>query len=154
MFDLIYLFNCSFMDPRHAARILALQTLFEENFQVTKLLDKKADEFNTKKLCEVNEIAKYDKEIYKKILKTVAESKEEIDKIVEEYAPERPLDEISQIDLQILRIAVAEGFIGKFTPVKVSIDEAIELAKEFGGSTSSKFVNGVLGSLLTKTQKE
>lgn len=52
-----------------------------------------------------------------------------------------------KVDLQILRIAIFEGFIGKLTPPKVAIDEAIELAKEFGGQASDKFVNGVLGAL-------
>jgi len=51
------------------------------------------------------------------------------------------------VDLQILRIAIYEGFIGKITPPKVSIDEAIEIAKDFGGESSSKFVNGVLGAI-------
>jgi N utilization substance protein B len=51
------------------------------------------------------------------------------------------------VDLQILRMAIYEGFISKITPPKVAIDEAIEIAKEFGGETSSKFVNGVLGAI-------
>ncbi len=56
--------------------------------------------------------------------------------------------------MQILKVAVFEGFIGNITPPKVAIDEAIEIAKEFGDSTSSVFVSGVLGSLIKKTNGE
>jgi N utilization substance protein B len=61
---------------------------------------------------------------------------------------------MKSVDLQILRIAIYEGFIEKITPPKVSIDEAIEVAKDFGGEISSKFVNGVLGAIYEETKKE
>ena len=57
---------------------------------------------------------------------------------------------MGSVDLQILRIAVYEGFIGEFTPPKVAINEAVELAKEYGGQDSPKFVNGVLGAVMRK----
>jgi transcription antitermination protein NusB len=60
------------------------------------------------------------------------------------------MNQIKKIDIEILRIAIFEGFIAKITPPKVAIDEAIELAKDFGGDPSSKFVNGVLGGLYEK----
>lgn len=132
-------------DPRHSSRILALQILFQENFETSK---SKEDKINLEYLCEMNNIKQFDEELVGKIVKTVKENLIIIDGIIKKFAPERPLDEISKIDLLILRIAIAEGFAGKFTPRKVAIDEAIELAKEFGGESSSKFVNGVLGTLL------
>jgi N utilization substance protein B len=75
---------------------------------------------------------------------------EEIDKIIEECAPEWPIDKIAKIDLVILQIAIFEMLFGKKTPVKVAIDEAVEIAKEFGNDTSHKFVNGVLGTVVEK----
>lgn len=72
-----------------------------------------------------------------------------IDKNIQDNAPKWPLDKINQLDLSILRCAVWELLIQKTTPPKVIIDEAVELAKEFGTDTSAPFVNGVLGSILT-----
>ena len=139
-------------DPRHKARILALQKLFEEDFNQEHFEGREDELYTIENLCEINEIKRFDKKLYEQIIETVNESKDSIDKVIQEFAPERPIDEISQIDLQILRIAISEGFVGKFTPHKVAIDEAIELGKEFGGDTSSKFINGVLGSLLNKKE--
>lgn len=132
-------------DPRHSSRILALQILFQEKFEISK---PKENKIGLKYLCKMNNIKQFDEELVEKIVNAVKENLTKIDKIIRKLAPERPLDEISKIDLLILRIAIAEGFAGKFTPRKVAIDEAIELAKEFGGESSSKFVNGVLGTLL------
>ncbi len=69
------------------------------------------------------------------------------DHLIAIAAPEWPLDKLNPIDLAILRLAVFELVIDKTEPVKVIIDEAVELAKQFGGSTSSSFVNGVLGTI-------
>lgn len=72
----------------------------------------------------------------------------QLDKQIAASAPEWPIDKIAKIDLAILRLAVYELTIANQEPPKVVIDEAIELAKEFGGDNSSKFVNGVLGTVL------
>ncbi len=71
-----------------------------------------------------------------------------IDKIIESCAPEFPKDKINHLDLAILRLAVYELTIKKTEPLKVIIDEAVELAKEFGGESSPAFVNGVLGAVV------
>lgn len=71
-----------------------------------------------------------------------------IDEQIEKAAPEFPIDKINRVDLAILRLAVYEMLIEKKAPPKVIIDEAIELAKEYGGETSPSFVNGVLGNIL------
>ena len=77
-----------------------------------------------------------------------------IDKIIEKAAPEWPLEQIAKIDLEILRIAVFELYIARSVPPKVAIDEAVELGKQFGGENSSKFVNGVLGTVVKELMPE
>jgi transcription antitermination factor NusB len=77
----------------------------------------------------------------------------EIDAQIVQAAPEWPLDQINQVDLAILRISLFEAKRKK-TPVKVVIDEAVEIAKDYGGDTSPKFVNGVLGKILIDSKAE
>ena len=71
----------------------------------------------------------------------------EVDPTITQAAPEWPLDKLNPIDLAILRLAAFELLIDKATPFKVIIDEAVELAKQYGGSNSSSFINGVLGTI-------
>ena len=92
----------------------------------------------------------YDDELTKFIVDGVRSHINEIDKIIEECAPDWPIDKIAKIDLVILRIAIFEALFGKKTPIKVVIDEAVEIAKEFGNDTSHKFVNGVMGTVVEK----
>lgn len=77
----------------------------------------------------------------------ILSSLENLDQQIQAVAPERPLQQINQIDLAILRLILYES-LNKKTPVKVLINEAVELAKEFGSDSSSRFVNGVLAKLL------
>jgi len=77
-----------------------------------------------------------------------------IDQLISENAPEWPLEQIARIDRSILRIGTFELCFSKEIPTKVAIDEAVELAKAFGGENSSKFVNGVLGSIYRKTDQK
>ena len=79
----------------------------------------------------------------------VITNRERIDGIIKEYAPAWPINQISIVDRNILRLAIFEILIDNTVPVKVAINEAVELAKRFGGDHSSKFVNGVLGSVST-----
>ena len=136
-----------YTDPRHISRIIALQLQFEKNFPSNKIPSENILG-NSKTISEINGNNKFDKELLEKILNSVRDNEEKIDKLISKYAKERPIDQISSIDLEILRIAIAEGFISNFTPPKVAIDEAIEIAKKFGGENSDKFVNGVLGKIL------
>ena len=138
-------------DPRHQARILVLQELFSKYF---KKGDMKTKHISIKELMVLNEMTEYDKELYKKILTGVVEKQEEIDTLIQEYAPQWPIEQIKIVDLQILRMAIYEGFIDMITPPKVAIDEAIEVAKDFGGEINSKFVNGVLGAIYEEQKKE
>ncbi|HNR53311.1 MAG TPA: transcription antitermination factor NusB [Candidatus Dojkabacteria bacterium] len=135
-------------DPRHLARVLALQELFSKDFNKDSV---NTDTIPLTELIELDEITEYDTKLYEKIKEGVIDNNTEIDSIITKYAPQWPLNQIKLVDLQILRIAIYEGFIGKITPPKVALDEAIEIAKEFGGETSSKFVNGVLGAIYEET---
>lgn len=139
---------------RHQARILVVQRLFERNFKSEDISLTTQNEFTNKALSALeDEIVKYDKVLADKLFKGVINYKEKTDYIIQKLAPEWPIEQINKTDLQILRIAILEGFIEKITPEKVAINEAIELAKEFGGSSNGKFVNGVLGSLINQKNK-
>ena len=138
-------------DPRHQARILALQELFSRFFGLS---DFPRENISLKELVEINEMGEYDEELYKKLVEGVMHNTENIDKIIIRYAPQWPIEQMKLVDLQILRIAIFEGFEEKITPPKVAIDEAIEVARSFGGEVSSKFVNGVLGAIYEETKKE
>lgn len=135
-------------DPRHLAREIALQTLFSEDFYKNPTFNVEA--FSLDDLTTIDEIEEYDKDLCLKILKGVKERKSEIDQLIIEFAPQWPISQMKLVDLQILRIAIFEGFLTDTTPPKVAIDEAIEISKIFGGENSDKFVNGVLGAIYEK----
>ncbi len=130
------------LDPRHGARKLALSSIFCWLFS-------EPDQRMTLKLAEdVLEEQSVDTTLTNEIVEGVKVHKSDIDDIIQKCAPDWPLDKIARIDLVILRIAIFEVLFAKKTPQKVAIDEAIELAKEFGGESSSKFINGVLGTVV------
>jgi N utilization substance protein B len=134
-------------DPRHQARIAVLQKLFERYFTQNDVKKGYNDEFDITELAEINEQA-FDENLFHKLFEGSLKYSDVADKIITKLAPQWPIEMINKVDLQILRMAIFEGFIGKITPVKVAIDEAIELGKEFGGEPSGKFINGVLGNLI------
>lgn len=109
-------------DPRHLKRTKLMQGLFTWNFLQKKRVPKNIGE------------------IVKNLTK--------IDKLISASATDRPLGEINQIDLAILRLAVFELIIEKEAPLKVIIDEAVELGKEFGSDSSPSFINGALGKVV------
>jgi N utilization substance protein B len=92
-------------------------------------------------------------EFVRQILLGILPLREKLDTIIARYAPEWPMDQIAPIDRNILRIAAWEFTVKKETPVKVAINEAVELAKMYGSDSAPRFVNGVLGSL-AKHQNE
>lgn len=87
------------------------------------------------------------------LTKKIYQEKEALDKIIEKAAPAWPIEKLNKIDLAVLRLAVYELKYKK-TPPKVVIDEAVELAKEFGGENSPSFINGVLGTIYQASEKE
>lgn len=128
-------------DPRHAARIVAMQTLFEWSFNSS----------NTDVIIERDALElehPVDHDLAKFLVGGVTGNLDTIDQIVSSSAPEWPLNQIAKIDLSILRIAIFELYIARSVPPKVAIDEAIELGKEYGGENSGKFINGVLGTVV------
>lgn len=137
-------------DPRHLSRIIVIQKLFERNYQSETVLS----ENSLSEIAKITEIEDFDEGLAKKLIGGVIDNIEALDTIISKYAPERPLNQLSKTDHQILRLAIFEGFVGQTIPPKVAIDEAIELAKEFGGESSGKFISGVLGKLYEKTIKK
>lgn len=138
-------------DPRHLARILALQRLFSDYFNKNS---QNVDGMSLDSLKELDEIDDYNADLYQKIVDGVPVNQEDIDGMIVKYAPQWPISQMKLVDLQILRIAIFESVVAQITPPKVAIDEAIEIAKDFGGETSSKFVNGVLGAIYEESKKE
>lgn len=110
------------LDPRHTKR----QKIVEELFKVG---------FHTQ---QISEQAQY-----------VIDHKQLIDSKIQQAAPEFPIEKINKIDLAILRLAIYELLVEKKQPPRVIIDEAIELAKEYGGENSPAFINGALGNVIT-----
>lgn len=108
------------LDPRHKKRQKIVESLFKIDFH---------------------------KQPINNYTKTILLKKDFIDKKIENAAPEFSIDKINKVDLAILRLAVYELLVEKTQPVKVIIDEAIELAKEYGGDSSPSFVNGALGNI-------
>lgn len=135
-------------DPRHQSRVLVLQRLFSEDFMPLERQVHSIDD-----LKEIDEIETYDETLYQTIYDGVKNQTVEIDSMISKFAPQWPIEQIKKVDLEILRVAIFEGFMAKLTPPKVAIDEGIELAKAFGGSTSDKFVNGVLGAIFDKVKE-
>ena len=129
------------MKQRTRARSLALQVLYE-----TDLSDHAPGQVFRERLEDIplsDELAEFARQIVFGIIPLA----QEIDKIIAQYAPEWPMDQIAPIDRNILRIASWEFGVQRTTPVKVAINEAVELAKAFGSERAARFVNGVLGSL-------
>lgn len=133
---------------RHLGRIIALQTLYEQEFR----LDCQDETFDLKKVLQRN-IARYegmveDREFIVDLVHGVVSKRDEINEILQPIAPDWPIDQIARMDRVILHIGAYELLFGSDVPPKVVINEAVELSKGFGGENSSKFVNGVLGTVL------
>src|SRR3569833_1406418 len=139
---------------RHLGRIVALQTLYEQDFR-NECEDKS---FSLPEVLARN-IARYeetidDKEIIEQLVEGVNQKRQELDDVIRPLAPEWPIEQIARMDRVILRIGTYELLFDKNVPPKVVINEAVELAKSFGGDNSSKFVNGVLGSVFRQKEGE
>jgi len=138
------------MASRHLARSIVLQSLFEWDFyQKTKDLNKILTR-NIKKFGGNFDEADFAKNLAEEVVKNL----EKIDKIIQSSAPERPISQLSIVDRNILRIGLQELLYGnkKEVPPKVAINEAIELGKSFGGESSGRFINGVLGTVYKEVE--
>jgi N utilization substance protein B len=121
-----------------------MQTLYEFDFRGGQ--EVKIDEILGRNLGEFSDSID-DKNFVHDVVDGVLASQSEIDAIIGPAAPEWPVEQIAKIDKIILRIGVYELMIKRDVPPKVAINEAVELAKAFGGENSSKFINGVLGTV-------
>lgn len=132
------------MSNRHLARTIAMQSLYQWDFTgkqtpqvpdiITSNLKEFAPDFD-------------DKGFVTELVDNVIENSAKIDAIITKYAPDWPIEQITNVDRNILRIGVYELKFSESIPSKVAINEAIELAKTFGGESSGRFVNGVLGAI-------
>lgn len=129
------------MKPRTRARSLALQVLYEVD--IANHLP--GDVFKAR--LEESPLAEDLSEFARKIIFGVLPLAQNLDALIAKYAPEWPLEQIAAIDRNILRIALWELAASNETPVKVAINEAVELAKSYGSDSAPRFINGVLGSL-------
>ncbi|MBN1366682.1 MAG: transcription antitermination factor NusB [Dehalococcoidales bacterium] len=126
---------------RRKARIAALQALYEID------ASKHIPESVTNRMVKETKLQEENAQFARMLVAEVLNNRNIIDEKIKIYAPAWPLDQISLVDRNILRLAIFEVLLDNKTPVKVAIDEAVELAKEFGSDHSSKFINGVLGSI-------
>lgn len=129
------------MKVRRHARILALQALYEidttQHPPGTVLDQRLADD----------PLPEDGQAFVRDLITGVLQHKAELDAMIQRYAPEWPVEQMAVIDRNVLRIAIYEFYIGKLTPTKVAINEAVELAKLFGSDSAPRFVNGVLGAV-------
>ena len=138
------------MANRHLARTIAIQSLFEWDFHgqqddLAEIVKKNLVEFGGS-IDDTDFVYSLTAGIRGKI--------DEINEIIKKHAPEWPLDQITLIDRNVLRLGIYELIFLKEVPPKVAINEAVELAKTFGGESSGKFLNGVLGTLYKQLTPE
>jgi len=134
------------MASRHLSRSVAMQSLYEWDFRgrkndsLAEVVDRNIKEFAS---------GLEDTSFIHQLIDGVMKHLEQLDKIIEKAAPQWPLDQIAVVDRNVLRLGLFELLFGnrEEVPPKVAINEAIELGKSFGGDSSGKFVNGVLGTV-------
>jgi len=134
------------MASRHLSRSITMQSLYEWDFwgknpeKLEEVVEKNIEEFGP---------GLEDKTFIWQLISGIVSNLKNLDKIIEKAAPEWPIDQITIIDRNVLRIGLFELLYGnkEEVPPKVAINEAIELAKTFGGESSGKFINGVLGTV-------
>ncbi len=126
---------------RRKARIAALKALFEvdsAHHPPGQILDR---------LLEESPLSDDAAEFARQLVQGVIDNGERLDEIIRKNAPAWPLEQVAAVDRNILRLAIYEVVVDNKVPMRAAINEAVELAKEFGGEASPKFVNGVLGSV-------
>jgi len=133
------------MGSRHLSRSIVMQSLYEWDFYNQEKDLKEIVERNIKEFGPGLE----DTDFIWRLVDGVTSHLPQLNKIIEKAAPEWPLEKITIVDRNVLRIGLCELLFGdkKEVPPKVAINEAIELAKSFGGESSGKFINGVLGTV-------
>ena len=138
------------MANRHLLRTIVMQSMYEWDIK-----NKDSDQIKEIVKNNLKEFAPGAKDVdyVYRTVKGVLENIDDINSIIEEAAPEWPLEQITVVDRNILRIGIFEMMFVDDIPPKVAINEAIELAKTFGGASSGKFVNGVLGTIFRQMEE-
>lgn len=139
------------MKPRRRARSLILEVLYEvdvaQHDPLSVFQRRLHEQISDEKPLNQNAI-----EFARDLLVGVVDHMNRIDVFVARFAPEWPLEQIAVIDRNVLRMAIYEILIDEGTPIKVAINEAVELAKSYGSDSAPRFVNGVLGTLTDQTE--
>lgn len=130
---------------RRQARVLALQTLYEID-----CVSHAPSVVLYRRLSSADDLPSAYGDFARHLVTGVLKYQDVLDSFIHEHAPEWPLEQMAYIDRNILRIAIFEFAVDGATPVKVAINEAVELAKSFGSDSAPRFVNGVLGSLVSR----
>jgi N utilization substance protein B len=140
------------MSNRHLARSIVMQVLYQWDFRgkptaaIPAIVLQNLQEFG----AGLGETDQYVRDTAQKI----ADNIKEIDAIISQYAPKWPLEQITLVDRNILRIGIYEMKFNHEIPAKVAINEAIEIAKAYGGNSSGRFVNGILGAIYNDMKPE
>lgn len=140
------------MSSRHLARSIIMQALYQWDFrgQPTAAMPAIIEQ----NLTEFGAGVESEKDYIVKTVNSVIENLPKIDKVIADYATNWPIEQITLIDRNILRIGVYELLLNDEIPAKVAINEAIEIAKTYGGQSSGKFINGILGAIYKDINKE
>jgi len=126
---------------RHKARMLALQALYEVDSAARR------PEAVTERLLAETPLSRENDNFVRELVNGTVKNREQIDSNIHKFAPAWPVDQIATVDRNILRLAIFEILFDNKVPIKVAVNEAVELAKTFGSESSAKFINGVLGSV-------
>lgn len=139
------------MSNRHLARAIAMQVLYQWDFKgrptaaIPAIIEQTIKDFGVGLDQNI--------EYIQATVDGVIDNLEQIDQTIQTYAPKWPLEQIAIVDRNILRIGIYEMHINNDIPNKVAINEAIEIAKSYGGQSSGKFVNGILGAIYNDIKK-
>jgi len=132
---------------RHKARTIALQALYEVDSVVRR------PGTVVERLLSEADFSEENSAFVRELVDGTVLNKDEIDRNIQRFAPAWPVEQIAMVDRNILRLAIFEILFDNKVPVKVAVNEAVELAKTFGSENSARFINGVLGSVSTLTNR-
>jgi N utilization substance protein B len=133
---------------RRRARSLALQALYEIDS-----VGHPVAEVIARNLAENRSFGEDSIRFFQNLVRGTFETRHILDNLISEYAPEWPIDELAVVDRSVLRLALWELLASEETPLKVVINEAVELAKRYGSSSAPRFINGVLGAIALQKQE-
>jgi N utilization substance protein B len=128
-------------NPRRKARVAALQALYESDVSHHDPIP------TLERLAEEEGLSEQQAAFARGLVAGVIEHRDSIDDVIRQAAPQWPVEQLSAVDRNILRLAIREILMNNGAPIRAAINEAVELAKSYGSDSSAKFVNGVLGSV-------